>query len=904
MLLQAISATRVIIRENEVASEYYNNMQWTVEEGNAYWAGAAIHIEKPSTPELVNVISCKFIGVYNGGAQVQNRVQGGGAVYFQDVDCYLLQCTFDQCVTRSGRGGGVLCYENCQAQIYSSVFRSCSCEPQYHLDIGGGGAIAMKQDSLTMTGTYFYDCTCPNHGGGAICLGFGDKPCPGVTVRACHFEGCTAKGPGVFEIGEAGVTECVSQSNPFVECSSQTSSAILDYESGQKVWVIYCNVTECTGASHKALFNILAVSPAFQENIINVSLGEDTYCAIVLGRTDKTEQLLFYRCKFMNNDQMLGEEIIGPVQRFGGGFINVSDDHQEVVFHECEFSHISKKGYGAGLNIELKTPGVLTCQYCNFTNLHCTESGAAFVSGWGYDTFERSRIVGQCSLVECRIESCWTSEESVRGGAGIYLGECICGATIWNCTFINNSSPGKSSASSIYFYCDSSRLGNYNAFEKIKIVGCQFENHTQAAIGVVPWDQSAAIDPLVEFILYNLTFVNNDFSESNAGAFDLPLTALTLSACRFSSNIGPQGIICISPKMSKSLSLIGCVFENCVTKSAGLLSLSDTIGQIIITSLAVNDCISENSACFLDSTLCMNIGMGGAFFTNCQGASGKGILSGSFYGLILFGCSFTGGPGTYLNVVGVITQFTTVLIEAPRDPELPHISLEITDTGLIENLVMTTLEGSTPISSMGRALELSCGSGATVSMTTCCFNSNEEVHSQSAAGHYVKLSATGTVTLADMCFDTNESLALEVSGNVVFDGDKESFFVHCFCSAITPTPDPTALPLPTETPEPQTGKKSNAGMIAGIVIALLIVIAALVLLLFFFVIRRRKQNTSSKEEEPTYEDQPEETITTINDNDLNGEWGTVTEENAIFAAPSQDQVDSPFGQAFEEKQFY
>ena len=906
VLLQAISATeRIIIRENEVASENYHGLEWTAEEGNSYWAGAAIHIEKPATPKMVSLLYCTFNGVFNGGAETQNRVQGGGAVYFQDVNCYMLECTFTGCVTKSGRGGGVLCDENCNAQIYNCVFQSCSCVPQYHLDIGGGGALAVKQDNLTMTGTSFYDCTCPGHGGGAVCLGFGDKPCPSVIIRSCPFERCSAKGPGVFEILERGVTAFDCLDNRFVDCRSETSSAILDFETGQRVWILYCNVTECTGASHKALFNILAVTPAFQNNIINVSLGEDIYCAIVLGRKDKTEQLLFYQCKFTNNDQMLGEEIIGAA-RFGGGFINVTDDHQEVVFHECEFSHISKKGFGAGLNIELKRPGELTCQYCNFTNLHCTQSGAAFVSGWGYDTKELSKIVGQCTLVLCRIESCRTSEESIYGGAGIYLGENICGARIWNCTFINNSSPGNDCGHSIHFYCDQSRLaGRYNAFEHIQIVACEFENHTQAAIGIVPWDKSAAIDPIVEFTLYNLQFINNDFSGSTFGAFDLPLTSLTLSACIFSNNAGDQGIICISPKMSISLSLIGCIFENCTTTSTGLLSLTANIQSIIIISLTVNDCVSENSACFLDSTLCMNIGLGGAFFTNCQGASGKGILSGQFHGLILIGCSFTGGPGTYLNLVGAMTQFTTVLVEAPRQSELPLISLEITQEGLLENLIVTTLEGSAPVSSVGPAMELSCASDVTVSMTTCCFNSKDEVHSQSATGLYLKLHAIGTVTLADMCFDTNESLALEVSGNVVFDGDKDSFFVHCFCSAITPTPDPTALPLPTETPEAQTEKKSNAGMIAGIVVALLVVIAALVLLLIFFVIRRRKkQNTSSKEEERTYEDQPEDTITTINDDEINGEWGTVTEENAVFAAPSQDQSESPFAHAFEEKQFY
>ena len=734
-----------------------------------------------------------------------------------------------------------------------------------------------------------------------MCVAYSAYRTPEMTVTGCYFTRCTAQETGVFQIAGMGVQKLVVDDCHFITCESVDSAAVLDTASTTvDVTCVMCEFVGCTGKDTKAVFSVVGCqSLTFHDNNFSLSLGQDKKRAIVINMTGTLEII---RCSFSNNGEKLSR-IPGVYDR--AGFLVMDRGLAKVLIQDCSFQDIGTEvdGGAIGIGMSLQQPRAsLKVIGCNFTSLRARDGGAVSA---GYDYHGMPIYTTSFEMQNCIFESC--SADNGPGGA-VCVDMQTWYSIIRDCTFINNSATQL--GQSLHFR--TSR--NVIAFSKhwhvayANILNCTFQGHDSGPIIATSMyeDPTQILD--CGFSVLSCIFENNHLGASTFGLVYSMTKNMSLQNCMFDDNTGDMGLIVLGPHCDK-LELTGGAFDKCKTGSTGIIVANDNMTEVNVMCFVVNfsDCTSDTSACLFSSAdPTMIVGIEGCFFERCQGSAGTGLVGGDFDEFTMKSSTFTDIDGTCFNIASAHSSITVVNIKATRRSNVPVVVIRAKTESSIDDLtITTTVEGSALPPSSGAALELVCESGATVTMSKCCFNSSTEAHTNDATGLYLKLENEGTVTLAEMCFDTEKSSALQVSGNgqLIYQGDEDSFFVDCICGAQKPTTIPTivptTIPIPPPPSEAGTGKKTNAGMIAGVVVAVLVVIAIVAVLLFFFVFRRRRVPSSSSEEQ-RYDDEPEVTITTISDTN-NDTWGTVTEDNPTFAAQTDDVADSPFYNAIEEQ---
>ena len=890
-------ATRVLVNGGQ-ASTAYKSLSFTSTE-NSFWAGAAIHIEKPNNAGLqyIGIQNCDFIGCGTGVAWslAEDKVQGGGAVFMLQIELYCASCVFQDCYCMTGRGGAILCDTDSPSEIYWCEFTDCSSTPALHPTKAGGGAVACKEGLADLNGCTFTRCQCNVSGAGALCFGFGEDGHM-FSVINCKFYDCEAQGPGAVSVDTcAGI---LFQQCDFVRCHSETSAAVLNTASSTnvpKITLTWCTFTDCTGEAYGAVLNMLCEVIVFQDNTFNLSLESPTKCAICMGLYNPLEEgalIALQRSSFTNNGHTLETANVWAEAGNEGFFVAKKESASIVYFDSCSFDDISHAGYGGVMNFDLPYGGLFMADGCNFTNCHSVKCGGAIVTGGLYT----GAFTSQFAIQNCRFESCTTDGTEYYSGGAISIRDETTGGWVSHCQFIGCKADD---GLAIQIYVNPNRY----RLNLVAILDCSFEDHEgDGIISIKLFGGGIARIPS-EYVFYNCSFTHNTFGTLAAntmvtcGIVNCPVDLVGFVNCSSSGNVCENGIISVNvPALSTSG--IVCRFYNFTfneerPKSSGVISVigaSGNTGFLTFDSCRFIDCQSTSSSAILDSSagFCSNVTFVNCWFNECVGAAGKAVLDISCTYLRINGLVFNQSADVLGRVACKEASISALHLVGAWTKE-NVFTLTVDSSCAIDNLVVNTSTGNTAV-----PLSLSCGTNAEVALTMSCFQS-EDPEKETP---YIDLHVDGHLKFEDLvCFDKPENTSLSVTGagEIEYEADKDQVFVNCECFVLPYTE------IVTDPPQADTGDTGlGGGAIAGIVIVLLALIAAAILLIFFFVIRRRKANTSSEEGQAPGEDEPEVTITTMSESG-NPEWGAVTEESPVFAAVSQDMREDPFANVYEER---
>lgn len=910
---------RVRIQTESFLSRAYSSTTFDTENipfVNSYHGGAAIHVEDPilEKPEnTLNIMSCTFIDMVAGGVsgQAKDAVLGGGAVFLKNCGLYAMQDEFIRCVAGWGRGGAILALGSVNSQelrayltIYFCNFTECACEPKDWREHGGGGAIACEKDECIITDSIFTDCYCGEElSGGAIMTNF-PWPVKGLgplTLTKCQFYNCSSVQEGVLWIGgnKLEVQWCT-----FKDCVSESKTAIMNlaneyvYNEMTDVIISGSSFINCTGGPDTALMSVIGNVISLTNDVFDLRLGNDKYCAILFGQRSTNLPVLVLNCTFCNNGYQLGEKTNDGF-KVPGGFINVTRPLTNVTFFNCSFDKIEKAGLGAGLNIEIasqsSTPGALSVWFCNFTDLRATEMGAGIMSGYAYTTNSGDVLdVQGCRFVNCVANG---------GGGGVCIEHESSGVSFYGCFFIANQATQENEGQSLKFLRGSSEQKLYPIAVNLTI----FQDHNKGPIiKVFPvWLDNKMGETKLEIV--SCGFANNHLGASQFGVIDSYTATVEWKSCIFFDCSCDNGLFGLNFTADGGLRTTyvfsKCTFETIRTKNTGVFSSinQEMAGGVGLSECTFTDCEAEQASAVLQSSTCAVMYLWSCNFTNCRSATGKAVLDVTCLTLSVNGLWFVDCSDRLMNAEAASAKVAVLAIE-PKWRTETAFSLKITggadaETSTIEDVIVnvsTVDQASNPAS----PFSISIANDVEVDFLNCCFSCQDP--SATLPAPYLTLQVDGKAEFSGVCFDHEKDAALRVTGKgeIEYEGDEEDFFVNCFCSARTFTE------IVTEPPAADTGDPGlSGGAIAGIVIVLLLLIAVAVVLLFLFVIRRRKRNTSSDDRPTRDEDEPEVTITTMTDDQANPDWGVVTEDNPVFAAQSQDVGEDPFKQVYEERQF-
>ena len=890
-------ATRIMVNSVKLEVTSYDGLTYRDDTSNSWWGGAAIHIEKPREPTgSLRLSNCHFYNMISWGNTVEQtkveQVMGGGAIFMWKMGLICTFCHFEDCLTKCGRAGAILCFEESETEVDHCHFVRCASDPKHLPQVGGGGVIAVMSDPLKLVADTFEDCYCTGvQSGGAVMFNW-NEPASLLNITSCQFFNCSAKLQGTLWAGRGDV---VLLNCTFSDCRSTTSSSAVmdtDIHKVTSIDIQECKFVDCTGTPAKAVLSLLADTLVFRGNTFDLHLKEGKYYALVLGFRTLTQEtvILVQDCNFTNN----GETLQHPHGTGGIVKFNVSNANQ-VQFDNCSFYDIKSTGFGGALNVDLRLYGLLTLTMCNFTNIHTQKCGAV-VPGYYVPLY--------FAISNCRFEDCSAAEiqDDAYAGAAISVREQTKGGVIQDCTFINNSA---ADGQSIQCYFVPGTL------YPIQIVGCSFEEHKSEGIISMRWagDQSIGV---VTYTLTNCSFKNNKLGALNGGellfrgVLNWQITGIVFDGCKFIDNTVENGVFSvwmasltsghISAKFTK------CDFEGIKSTSSGVISVTgfpNTLGSLLFDDCNFINCNSETSCPVLESSACSDVGFAQCEFVGCTSQAKKACIDVSGTYFRVNGLTYLDNSGVLGRVSCSYAEISVLIIETTWQTEAVFsLDLKGAETETVIQHVTLNVSGQTAPQNGVAPMHLTVAETAKVQFERCCFRGVDDARDVDVP--YLEMTLDGTVELTDMCFDRDENSSLAVSGKgtIQYNGEKEDFFVECFCSAHVYTD------IVTDPPHGDGGKSGlGGGEIAAIVIVLLLLIAAAILLIFFFVIRRRRANTSSEQgQEPTNEDEPEVTITTMTTDAGNPEWGVVTEENNVFAAPSQDVGNDPFSHLYEEEQ--
>ena len=694
------------------------------------------------------------------------------------------------------------------------------------------------------------------------------------------------------------VSACLSSLNiymsKFIECSSTGSSAVL-FAGMENEWTSYLpdlkfelnTVTRCEGDSKGSVINFGPPTLSFRGNVFRLNQANVESCVYIAAGNLLSGNYIFDNCTFDNNEQELSGQFIG------------FRAPRDLSFTTCIFENLKGTSMGA-LYIQRMSGGVrLDITGCSFIN--CAITG--YSTGGGGAVY--SGDVTVLTIRDSVFDSCKTNtiEGSNMGGGAIFVDASTAEGTIVNCTFRHNENTDAMSIKVNSKENDPSR---------IDISNCSFSAHEQQTVG-----------PIISFV----------YVEGNT-----PTTApyeYRLTACRFLDNIITEtsGVVSIAAKSivyenssfvntfvrrgTASLIVLGantetchleyCHFE-CVESSdkgmASLLLLSSPLPQLSLIESAFSYIYAgsglisyTNGAKTLADPFIEMVTLTSCNFQNCRADSN------SFLDLNCQGCSLDRNEFNS-NSLGTI----------------PPVRIAVTSGKSTICNTSFTVSADSPTTSM---IQLACASGSEIEFYNCCFTHTASIGSGPL---YLSMELEGKVTFSQVCFDVDKQQAISNtgSGTISYDGPESSFFGdNCQCwASIDPTSEHTTTETTTETtsssepstpssgqtteetdvPDAGTGKKSNAGLIAGVVIVVLVIIVVVVVLLIIFL--RRRQGQVTEEEGHSDQEFAEETVPSTNDSAINQvvtDWSHTTEDNPFFTSENMNDDDAnPFEDDFGE----
>ena len=417
--------------------------------------------------------------------------------------------------------------------------------------------------------------------------------------------------------------------------------------------------------------------------------------------------------------------------------------------------------------------------------------------------------------------------------------------------------------------------------------------------------------------MYEITGCIFDGNNVNSGEFGLVQSkssvGITYQGCSFVDNVNSLGGTLVLESLGNtSLLLDTCVFEHSER-------MTGTVGQhlvLIRPELPLAELGLQHCSFIGIRTESHLFGFAASNLMSVEGVLAK-TMEISY-------CSFVNSDSTSPTDAFILVKSPTFNIKgnvfAVETGIVGRSVLEIHVTGtgsIVEGTAFSVLgsDYSAPL------LTLTSDEGSQLQFYNCCFTHPEEVSAKGDVPLFLSMNIAGSVVFSSVCFDASREDSIKVSGSGAFECPDSSFGEGCECWVLpSPEPQPSASmtsasdtseeepssesgssssTTSTATEDPAAGSrgKVNAGLIAGIVVALLVIIV-IIILVILLLLRKRSKDTG--EGGAGVEEFTEETITTLTDERTgdDGEWSQTTEDNPLFATENFD--DDAFTNAFEE----
>ena len=789
-----------------------------------------------------------------GIISVSNLARVSGTPYCHFIECDFLECNTEAVSDNTPVGGVLFLGESCA--VGDVVVRDCF--------VRGGSStfirISSNADTVSISGSEFDACEFHKNGFIDILSGAGFLVGK-FSISGCSFSSCSSSaGSTLFRINNGTCTSILIEENLF---------------------------DSCTGGGTIGLFNLTSVDFQFRSNNVSFSDGNAEYvCAF--GLHDEKEELVIE-----------GDRFSGLGTTFARArFINVTEIHKQVSFVGCIFENVTSNLGGVSFRIKVDTLNVLGCI---FHDLSCANNGGAIHSG------RSKRLTAEnCSIYSCSANAGGGGDGD--GGGGLYLEYELEYASIEGCVFTNNRCSRNGQSIQVPFT---------GTVDGLTIFNCTFKEHAGSSIICFTFTQAGA-----NFIyghMYEITGCIFDGNNVNSGEFGLveskSSVGITYRNCSFVDNINPLG----GAIVLESLGNTSLVLDTCVFEQSG--RVTGTIGQhlvLIKPELSLAEFRLQYCSFIGIRTDSHLLGFAASNLRSVEGFMAK-TMEVSY-------CSFVNSDSTSPTDAFILVKSPTFNIKG----NVFAVETEIVGRSVLEIHVVGTgsIVEDTAFSVLGSdysapLLTLSSDEGSQLQFYNCCFTHPDEVSAKGDVPLFLSMNIAGTVVFSSVCFDASREDSIKVYGSGVFECPDSSFGEGCECWAL-PSAEPqpsqststaseteepsssqssTATSAPvTEDPASGSGGRTNAGLIAGVVVALIVIIV-IIILVVLLLLRKRSRDTG--EGGAAAEEFTEETITTLTDENTtgdNGEWSQTTEDNPLFATENFD--DDAFTNAFEEDGFF
>lgn len=818
--------------------------------------------------ESVTLFNCSFLNHAYGSIVCFVYSNGDNVILFNSTQDYTLSsCIFQGNEMKpsplsdygvfTGSTTGDIRYEDCQFISNTGLDGTASCLIALH----------HKCATCSVEHCNFTDCHHDGSDNAIVCLRQTVDGQTTIKICDCAFRGCSCAS-GMISVLSASLTTLDISNNQFITCESKTSSSVLLANAQSSVSELSFNnnvVSACQGKSDAKIGSIVTISPtqlSFNDNRFDVA--ESGQFCIYVDMKMFTGVVVVEECVFKNgNGDLAGQD---------AQFLHFARSHG-LKFVSCIFESIQSWGRGAiyfrrqaGTMYQLE---VFNCTF-NKCIMRGLNGGAAIWSG----------DVDTISVENCTFELC-ESEPGSDGGGAVYIDHSTKQGIIVNCTFVDNKNKGKGMSVAVFTQPDAQ---GKNDPSRIEFSECIFKDHKRPEVGAILF-----------------FFYGTQSSQLYSGQYKL-------SSCTFENNLltDSAGLVNLE---TQQIHYHNCTFYNTGNKNiyGGLLRIAVGTEQCTLES-----CVFKYDAANEPPMQCLLV-LGEQIQT-------LSLISSIFSGLFVASGLATIKSSNARNLATLCDTFTISacdFTQCKANEANPLLDISVSSgMSKIQDTLFAVSASSNPL------FAVSCDSNAQIEFYNCCFT-----HSQDLGSAYITINnIAGKVIFSDVCFDVEESQAIKYLGgkdNVEFSGgNREGFFVDCQCwepvdTAGPPTEEGSSSVMTEESettppesessgtdepgPDSGTGNKSNAGLIAGVVIGIIVIIVIVVVVILLLLRRRR---TEEEEDEGVTAEQEftEETVTTATQGMpvAGGEWSQTTEDNPVFLNDGVDETEGPFHNMFEE----
>ena len=415
-LVSAIPAPGRVAAKTGSSVTPINTLDFSGFTTSSVWGGGAIHFDTPAA-DTVYVKGCTFVSCWNGfwESQKQEDLMGGGAIFANNVKLVCGECSFSQCIAKSGWGGAIFCCDASESEISECNFTECQCDPMENAfpDYAGGGAVCSRDLPLTLTNCNFTNCTCPQsreHHGGAV-LALGD-----ITCVECYFEEDVTNGGNGGAIWAGGDGKSTLYECYFNSCTAINAGAVY-YDGGAQWNISSCFLDNCYGqAAEVTAIYINATDLTFDN--VHVRVYNCHRSVIVL---ESTQSIYLTGCHIIGDEDTAFPD--------GNQCIVFPSLYQRVVISDSSFKHLKKENNGGGAFRFSGTGREIEFTRCEFEKIvvQCPTCNGGALS---FPESSDNVIIYGCMFTGC----------SAQGNGGGIYGSFLDGkCDIQDCTFINNS---------------------------------------------------------------------------------------------------------------------------------------------------------------------------------------------------------------------------------------------------------------------------------------------------------------------------------------------------------------------------------------------------------------------------------------------------------------------------------